>query len=104
MVGPFHIALSITNGDAVTRGAPNSLVCHFASKPSGVTDEDSGSVLPMKLGDGQGERKVAARSLPPWRKQSELVPRRLTVLLNATRAPVAVGVNGAAASTITLPR
>src|SRR5207344_1417366 len=101
MVGPFHIALSITKGEAATRGDPNSLACHFASKPSGVTDEDNGRVLPMKLGEAHGDRNVAARSLPPCRKQSEPVPRRLTTVLKATRVPVAVRASGAAASTIT---
>src|SRR5258708_11965194 len=86
------------------RGEPNSLTCQFASNPSGVTDEDSGNVLPMKLGDGHADRNVAARSLPPCRKQSEAVPRRLTTVLKATRAPVAVGANGAAANNIPLPR
>src|ERR1700736_1913442 len=96
IVGPFHIALSITNGEAVMRGEPNSLTCQFASNPSGVTDEDSGNVLPMKLGDGHADWNTAARSLPPCRKQSEPVPRRLTTVLKATCAPVAVGASGAA--------
>ena len=46
------------------RGEPNSVVCQFASKPSGETVEFSGSVLPLKLGLGHGERNVAASSLP----------------------------------------
>ena len=33
------------------RGEPNSVTCHFASKPSDETSELSGSVLPLKLGD-----------------------------------------------------
>src|SRR5262245_59183906 len=86
------------------RGAPNSLVCHFASNLSGVMVEDKGSVLPMKLGLGQSERNVAARSLPPCRKQNEAVPRRLTMVLKLTRAPFALGTSGAAASTVALPR
>src|SRR5437016_5918373 len=96
IVGPFHIALSITKGEAAMRGEPNSLTCHLASKPSGVTEEESGNVLPMKLGLGQVDWNAATRSLPPCRKQSEAVPRRLTMVLKATRAPVAVGANGAA--------
>src|SRR5258705_8624502 len=95
MVGPFNIALSTTKGDAVTRGEPNSLACHRASKPSAVTDDDSGKVLPMKLGLGQVDLNDATNSLPPWRKQSEPVPRKFTADLNAIRPPVAVGVSGA---------
>src|SRR5690348_12582712 len=86
------------------RGAPNSLTCHFASKLDAVMVEDQGSVLPMKLGLGQSERNVAARSLPPCRKQSEPVPRRLTMVLKLSFAPVASGTSGAAASTVVLPR
>src|SRR6266550_4185498 len=103
MVGPFHIALSTTKGDAVTRGEPNSLACQRASKPSAVTADDDGKVLPVKLGLGQVDLNAAISSLPPCRKQSEPVPRRFTADLNAMRAPVAVGVSGAFASTVTLP-
>ena len=45
------------------RGEPNSIVCHFASKPSAETVEFSGSVLPVKLGLGQDERNIAASLL-----------------------------------------
>ena len=64
MQGVFHIDGSVIAADVLMRGEPNSVVCHFASKPSAETVEFSGSTSPAKLGDGQDERNTAAISLP----------------------------------------
>src|ERR1044072_418741 len=100
MVGPFHIVPSMMPFEDVIRGEPNSMVCHVASKPSAETVEVSGSVLPLKLGLGHGERNVAASSLPGYCTVNEPVPRNVTADLNCMRvlaAPVAG--SGALAST-----
>src|SRR5258708_37637346 len=104
MVEPFHICWSMMEAAAVIRGEPNSMTCHFESKPSAVTVELSGSVLPVKLGEGQAELNFAAISLPANCTLNEPVPRRLTPPLNATRVfAVTAGEIGALASTSAAP-
>ena len=64
MVEPFHIVESKTLTEDAMRGEPNSIVCQFASNPSGDTADFTGSVLPLNFGLGHDERNVAASSLP----------------------------------------
>src|SRR6266567_1487271 len=104
MVEPFHICWSMMVLAAVMRAEPNSMICHFASKPSAATEELSGSVLPVKLGEGHGELNFAAISLPANRRLNEPVPRRLTPPLKAMRVfAVTAGEIGALASTSAAP-
>src|SRR5262249_432542 len=84
-------------------GEPNSVVCHFASKPSGEMDEFSGSTSPTKLGDGQDERNTADISLAAWTTLNCPVPRKVTRPLKATRTPSLPSGSGAFASTMSAP-
>src|ERR1700749_2900364 len=105
MVAPFHVVASISVVEAAMRGEPSSTACQFASKPSGVIVDSAGSVLPVKLGLGHGERNVAANSFPANCKVNEAVPRSDTVDLNGTRTPSDTGgASGAVASTSAAPR
>src|SRR5262245_18596694 len=103
MLAPFHIAVSMMVFEVVRRGAPNSVVRQVASKPSAETVEVSGKVLPLKLGLGQDERKVALSSLPGYCSVNEPVPRRLMLDLNCMRL-LPFGAIGAFASTSAAPR
>src|SRR5215207_6708691 len=87
------------------RGDPNSIVCQLAWKPSGEIVESIGSVVPLKLGLGHGERNVAASSLPANCTVNDEVPRSETVDLKGTRTLSATGgASGAFASTSAAPR
>src|SRR4051795_3698502 len=104
MVEPFHICWSMMVLAAVMRGEPNSMTCQFASKPSALMEESSGSVLPVKLGDRHGELNLATISLPGNWTLNEPVPRRLTPALKGTRVlAVTAGESGAFASTSAAP-
>src|ERR1043166_1560589 len=104
MVEPFHIAGSKAPAEDAMRGEPNSIVCQLASNPSGVTDDFTGSVLPLKLGLGQDERNVAASSLPAYCSVNDEVPRSDTPDLNCTRVLlIAGGASGAFAITSAAP-
>ncbi len=84
----------------VTRGEPNSVTFHFASKPSAAIVEVSGSTEPMKLGEGQAERTVALRSFAAEYSVNELVPRSDTAALKVSRVEsLEPNVSGALAST-----
>src|ERR1044072_6553666 len=87
MQGGFHIAGSGLALAVVMRGEPNSVVCHFASKPSAETVEFSGSTSPEKLGDGQDDRNTADISLAAGVTADWPVPGRLTRPLKLTRTP-----------------
>src|SRR5262245_31138887 len=84
MSAPFQIAGSTITDDSVGCGAPNAMVCQWASKPSAVTVDVTGRTSPRKLGVGQDDRRVASRSLPPKRTLNEVVPRRLALSLKGT--------------------
>src|ERR1051325_3749130 len=105
MLAPRHIEQSHTPAADTMRGEPNSMLWQLASKPSGVTVEFTGNVLPLKLGLGHGEEIFATSSLPEYCTLNDEVPRRLTPHLNCTRAPPAAGgASGALANIITPPR
>src|ERR1051325_5000899 len=105
MLAPRHIEQSHTPAADTMRGEPNSMLCQLASKPSGVTVEFTGNVLPLKLGLGHGEEIFATSSLPEYCPLSAEGPRSPPPHLTCRRPPPAAGgARAALASIITPPR